>query len=1013
MDKKTFKYLMMSLNNIGKSLTDELYQKLNQVFGHKNFRSELQKNAVECVALGENDVFVSMPTGAGKSLCYQLPALINKRNGITVVISPLIALMTNQLEQMRALKIPSETLNSTMPKAERERVKKDLCQNQPTTKLLYITPEQAATQGFRIILNVLYTKKNLARIVVDEAHCISEWGHDFRSDYLKLGEIKEKYPNVPWVALTATASCHVMNDILSLLKLKQPVEIFKMSCFRPNLFYDVMFKDCIDDPYENLKVFALSALGQTWEDTIPENRNCGIIYCRTREACEEISFKLTNLGLHTKPYHAGLKSNERTTTQNEWMIGKVPVIAATVSFGMGVDKSTVRFVAHWTTSQSLAGYYQESGRAGRDGKPSKCRIYYSRSDRESILFLLRRDLQSAKSAKGKTKAENAIKGFNNVIKYCEEAVCRHVLLAKEFGDNITNCKEHCDVCCKLSHVENKIRQFQAILFTTKLGYKNNSNIDDNDLYGCGRKGIKNETDAYDGDDYDSEAAERKAGKQLTNFIQKEFKRRKVTSSPKKQYSLKESLVLKADSKLIPEITLDIREMYLNKLQEELKSHYNTVSNNSDLKFENQDLLDCAASHEYLIYSTKGNIHMYRREFVQLFTLIREYSNKFQLHPLLQNYDPSKCAAKQKCQEKGKPKERLYTLIDMFSNPQKKGKPYCNASTNIKAISSPCINKNNKTPNENYSEEKINLFDFSSKSLESYNETISEESHITKSPFDDNYEKEFTNNIKEQEIKFDSDNEKEFGYNMDEQRMNVDIDNDKEFASNIDEQEVNLCDDMKDSTISVEGKVDFTNKDECCILDSNADSSSSAENESKLNYSDKYQKSNNFQKLNNKIENGNFDKYIKGTPVEIEKQSKIQPVIKYFFENKTGGIVKDCKKKQDDTTTKSHSEKKSQKKDEYRERRKKSHTIKAVSTEEKINNSINLQTAVNLVRKYLDPKYKEKKITKELYKVVCRKISHELVNSHTINEEFAKSAINKLFKKCKVIKSEDDLTNMQK
>ncbi|XP_067137461.1 ATP-dependent DNA helicase Q5-like [Centruroides vittatus] len=945
----------MALYNVNNSCIEELYKILYEVFGYRNFRNDLQRDAVECVALGEDDVFISMPTGAGKSLCYQLPALFNKRKGLTIVISPLIALMTNQLEQMRALKIPSETLNSTMSKSERERVKKDLCQDQPTIKLLYITPEQAATFGFRNILHTLFVKKNLARVVVDEAHCISEWGHDFRSDYLKLSEIKEKYPGVPWVALTATASVNVKDDILSHLKFREPAKLFKMPCFRPNLFYDVMFKDCLDDPYENLKVFALQAFGEMWEDDPPENRNCGIIYCRTREACEEISFKLTNLGLLTKPYHAGLKSNERTLTQNDWMIGKVPVIAATISFGMGVDKSTVRFVAHWTASQSLAGYYQESGRAGRDGKPSRCRIYYSRSDRESILFLLKRDFYAAKTSNEKSKAENAIKGFNRVIKYCEEAVCRHVLLASEFGDNITNCKEHCDVCYKLSHVENKIKQFQATLFTTKLGYKKHTREDNDNLYGGGRIGIINETNSYDDDDYDSEAAERKAGKQLTAFIQKEFKRRKVTPSSNKNYS-KDSSVLKPGSKLIPEVTVQIREKYLEKLQEELKSHYNQVNKICNLQFNEENLLDCAKSHEYFIYSTKRNIHMYRREFVQLFTSIRECSSKFELHSLLQNFDPSICIIKKHKKEKSKP--RLYTLLDMFSTSSKDDKKDNDndRTSNSRKISSPDISEENETScNENYSDDDLNDQSVSlfSKSPKRYDETNPETSVISS--------------------QFDID-----------VNSTGDLEEEKEME-HISKEE-NLILNLNTNDNSSEGSEKFENKP-ICENDRKSDTSS---------------------ELDSTIENENLDKHTK------ETSSKPQPVIKYFFENKE---TKDTKKKQDKIDSKKclgndsqsnqlHSEEK------HRDpRRKKTHKIKVVSMENKINNSINLQTAVDLVRKYLDPKYKEKKITKELYKVVCRKISHELVDSHTVSEEFAKSAINKLFKKCKVIKSEDDLTNM--
>ena len=200
-----------------------------------------------------------MPTGAGKSLCYQLPAVAS--DGITVVISPLIALMHDQLEHLDALNIPCNTLNSKMSASERTKLLAELKTDRPKLKLLYITPEQAATPTFQSLADCLTVKKLLARLVVDEAHCVSQWGHDFRPDYLKLGRLRQQFKDVPCVALTATATPHVVKDIVDSLRLKQPIAKFKTSCFRPNLFYDVQFMELLDDPYQNLKEFALKSLG--------------------------------------------------------------------------------------------------------------------------------------------------------------------------------------------------------------------------------------------------------------------------------------------------------------------------------------------------------------------------------------------------------------------------------------------------------------------------------------------------------------------------------------------------------------------------------------------------------------------------------------------------------------------------------------------------------------------------------------------------------------------------------
>ncbi|XP_036693089.1 ATP-dependent DNA helicase Q5 isoform X3 [Balaenoptera musculus] len=390
---------------------------LKKVFGFDSFKTPLQERATMAVVKGDKDVFVCMPTGAGKSLCYQLPALLAK--GITIVISPLIALIQDQVDHLLSLKVRVSSLNSKLSAQQKKELLSDLEQEKPWTKLLYITPEMAASASFQPALNSLASRHLLSYLVVDEAHCVSQWGHDFRPDYLRLGALRPRLAHAPCVALTATATPQVREDVFAALQLKQPVATFKTPCFRANLFYDVQFKELLPDPYGNLRDFCLKALGQKADKGLS---GCGIVYCRTREACEQLAIELSYRGVNAKAYHAGLKAPERTLVQNEWMEEKVPVIVATISFGMGVDKANVRFVAHWNIAKSMAGYYQESGRAGRDGKPSWCRLYYSRNDRDQVSFLIRKEVAKLQEKRGnKASDKAAVLAFDALVAFCEES----------------------------------------------------------------------------------------------------------------------------------------------------------------------------------------------------------------------------------------------------------------------------------------------------------------------------------------------------------------------------------------------------------------------------------------------------------------------------------------------------------------------------------------------------------------------------------------------------------------
>ncbi|VDO48723.1 unnamed protein product, partial [Onchocerca flexuosa] len=356
--------------------------------------------------------------------------------GVTIVFSPLIALIQDQVLSCKAHGIKCDSLNSKTSVEDRRRIVEDLRATKPETQLLYITPESAATPNIQRMITSLFKRNLLNYFVVDEAHCVTHWGHDFRPDYLKLGNLRQLAPEVCWIALTATANKNAQDDIVKQLKLNN-VKMFKASTFRDNLYYDVIMKDLIPStPERHLALFIMKALGCTQKSTsitkfAPElksavnavnklnfksgedrhssksNETCGkltfmgsgIIYCRTRDECERMATRLTEEGIPTYAYHAGLGNKMRDDIQDKWMKNVIPVIAATISFGMGIDKADVRVVVHWTCSQNLAAYYQESGRAGRDGKRSYCRIYYSRDDRQLLNFLINQDIFKTKAKK--------------------------------------------------------------------------------------------------------------------------------------------------------------------------------------------------------------------------------------------------------------------------------------------------------------------------------------------------------------------------------------------------------------------------------------------------------------------------------------------------------------------------------------------------------------------------------------------------------------------------------------
>lgn len=639
---------------------------LTKVFKHDGFRTELQRDAIVEACKFERDLFVSLPTGSGKSLIYQLPAMY-KNFGLTIVVSPLVALISNQISNARRLGIPCATINSQMSKAWNTAVRSELSKKDTGLRLLYITPEMLCSDHFQQQLITLSRNKTLKLFAIDEAHCVSSWGHEFRPDYLKLGQLRSRYPSVPIVALTATATNKVLKDILDVLKLNNPKHVIASS-FRRNLFYDVVDADRLQKKLmDELASFMRECLGlkkpapaaikrtetkpkisstkrptssasssgfssagssqfvsaaalltsQTSQTSAKrgggraslsfksstkasnnfilaketnkitsffkpskgahqvinlcdsdDNDHCielnsdedeevvkrreqseaafeelfglpppapppkksksganqpapsiqmasslvksaasgshanqkassssksnkistnptkpgaqqrrsdggvGIIYCRTKVNCEDVAAYLNSRGIPAQPYHSSLTSKQRSEIEKLWMEEKVLVICATISFGMGIDKPNVRVVVHFNMSQSLANYYQESGRAGRDGRQSYCRLYFSSADVSAITFLLRKDMEAETSEahldkygpdyckRKQVTARAAMERFERMVEYCKSTLgrCRHYVLAREFsldqggGDGgsavqlAKGCGDCCDIC---------------------------------------------------------------------------------------------------------------------------------------------------------------------------------------------------------------------------------------------------------------------------------------------------------------------------------------------------------------------------------------------------------------------------------------------------------------------------------------------------------------------------------------------------------------------------------------
>ncbi|NXG37736.1 BLM protein, partial [Dromaius novaehollandiae] len=414
------------------SHSEEMMNIFHKKFGLHYFRTN-QLEAINAALLSE-DCFILMPTGGGKSLCYQLPACVS--TGVTIVISPLRSLIIDQVQKLKTLDIAATYLTGDRTDADASKIYMQLSKKDPVIKLLYVTPEKVCASGrLMSALENLYDRKLLSRFVIDEAHCVSQWGHDFRKDYKRLNMLRKKFRSVPMMALTATANPRVQKDIQNQLEMLKP-QVFTMSFNRHNLKYDVLPKkpkkvamDCLEwirkhHPYDS-----------------------GIIYCLSRHECDTTAAILQKEGLAALAYHAGLTDSNRDLVQKKWINQEgCQVICATIAFGMGIDKPDVRYVIHASLPKSIEGYYQESGRAGRDGEMSHCLLFYSYSD----VTRLRRLILMEKDGNAHTRQTH----FNNLysmVHYCENVVdCRRIQLLAYFGETNFNpnfCKDHPEVSC--------------------------------------------------------------------------------------------------------------------------------------------------------------------------------------------------------------------------------------------------------------------------------------------------------------------------------------------------------------------------------------------------------------------------------------------------------------------------------------------------------------------------------------------------------------------------------------
>src|SRR6202789_678467 len=423
----------------------ELKAELKRIFGFDEFRAG--QEAVVRDALAGRDVLALMPTGGGKSLCFQLPAML--RPGVTLVVSPLIALMQDQVRLLRDNDIPASFINSSLEPQELSRRTAALMRGD--YKLFYLAPERLLLPEFlEGPLRAVSQGPGISAFLIDAAHCVSEWGHDFRREYRQLSALRRRHPQIPMLAFTATATPRVRTDILAQLALRDPA-LHVSSFNRPNLFYQVRAKT-----------------KQTYAELLAQARGggAGIVYCLSRVRVDELALQLQGDGIRVRPYHAGLDADARRENQEAFIRDDVQVIVATIAFGMGINKPDVRWVAHYDLPRTLEGYYQESGRAGRDGDPARCTLYFGGSDIRTSEFLIQQKVDPDTGAPLEEEQRIARQQLRQVLNYAESTECRRAIQLRYLGEDFAVPCGACDNCCEprvMQDWSTEARQFMSCI----------------------------------------------------------------------------------------------------------------------------------------------------------------------------------------------------------------------------------------------------------------------------------------------------------------------------------------------------------------------------------------------------------------------------------------------------------------------------------------------------------------------------------------------------------------------